>query len=143
MYNVQNPSIPNAQTSNGGVYIVFVTGVNGCIDKQETLVVVSSAPCTSGRLASGEEVEGMEMEVNAYPNPTSKLVTVEVKLSKPSSLNLQLFNATGNTLTEWNLSEESTIHRKEIDLSEYKDGLYLIQAQSKDGKQTKRVMKIE
>ena len=111
--------------------------------KEEVLVVVSPKACTPGRLASGEEVEGIAMEVNTYPNPTSKLVTVEVKLAKPSSLNLQLFNATGNTLTEWNLSEESTIHRKEIDLSEYKDGLYLIQAQSKDSKQTKRVMKIE
>ena len=143
VYNVQNPSIPNAQTSNGGVYIVFVTGANGCIDKQETLVVVSSAPCTSGRLASGEEVAGMEMEVKTYPNPTSKLLMVEVKLAKPSSLKLQLYNATGNTLTEWSLSEESTIHRKEIDMSVYKDGLYLLQAQSKDGKQTKRVMKVE
>lgn len=83
------------------------------------------------------------MEVNTYPNPTSKHLTVEVKLAKSSTLKLQLYNATGNTLNEWELSEESTSHRKEIDLSVYKDGLYLIQAQSKDSKQTKRVVKIQ
>ena len=124
--------------------MVFVTGVNGCIGKEEVLVTVSPVACTSGRLASGEEdATEIGMEVSTYPNPTSKLLTVEVKLAKPSSLKLQLYNATGNTLTEWNLPEETTIHRKEIDLSAYKDGLYLLQAQSKDGKQTKRVVKVE
>ena len=136
--------IANAQTSHSGVYLVFVTGVNGCVGKEEVLVTVSPRACTSGRLASGEEDAGeIGMEVSTYPNPASKQLTVEVKLAKPSSLKLQLYNATGNTLTEWNLPEETTIHRKEIDLSAYKDGLYLLQAQSKDGKQTKRVVKVE
>ena len=85
----------------------------------------------------------MEMEVSTYPNPTSKLLTVEVRLKEPSSLKLNLYNATGNSVTEWNLSEETTTHRKEIDMSVYKDGLYLLQAQSKDGKQSKRVVKVE
>ena len=142
-YFGQNPSIPNAQTSNGGVYIVFVTGVNGCIGKKEVLVTVSPVPCVSPRLAIGEIESEIGMEINAYPNPTSKLLSVEVKLAKPSALKLNLYNATGNTLNEWALSEESTIHRKEIDMSLYKDGLYLIQAQSKDGKQIKRVVKVE
>lgn len=143
-YQGQNPTIPNAQTSNSGVYIVFVTSTNGCIVKKEVLVTVSPKACPGGRLASGEEeTEEIGMEVNTYPNPAGKLLTVEVTLKEPSALKLQLYNATGQALSNWDLSEETTTHRKQIDMSVYKDGLYLIQAESKDGKLTKRVMKVE
>jgi subtilisin-like proprotein convertase family protein len=142
VYPGQNPTIPNAKVTDGGMYIVFITGSNGCIVKKEVLVTVSSVPCAGPRLAS-EEVEEIGMEVNAYPNPTSKIMMIEVTLKKPSSLKLQLYNATGQALSNWELGEEATTHRKEVDMSVYKNGLYLIQAESKDGKQTKRVVKVE
>ena len=142
VYPGQNPTIPNAKVTDGGMYIVFITGANGCIVKKEVLVTVSSVPCAGPRLAS-EEVEEIGMEVNAYPNPTSNRVTVEIKLREPSTLKLQLFNATGQALSNWDLSDETTMHRHEIDMSAYHEGLYLIQAQSKDSKLTKRVVKVE
>ena len=104
---------------------------------------MSQRACSVGRLASGEEEEEINMEVNTYPNPTGRMLTVEVTLKEPSALKLQLYNATGQALSNWDLSEETTTHRRQIDMSVYKDGLYLIQAESKDGKQTKRVVKIE
>ena len=142
VYTGQNPTIPNAKVTDGGMYIVFITGANGCIVKKEVLVTVSSVPCVGPRLAS-EEVQEIGMEVNAYPNPTSNKVTVEIKLREPSTLKLQLFNATGQALSNWDLSDETTMHRHEIDMSAYHEGLYLIQAQSKDSKLTKRVVKVE
>ncbi len=138
--SLKTPSVAATNTAQRGVYSLTVTGSTGCYSTATVSVVVQA--CGGTRIAS-EEAEEIDMEINAYPNPTSKLLTVEVRLKEPSSLKLQLYNATGNSLTAWNLSEETTTHRKEIDMSVYKDGLYLIQAQSKNGKQSKRVVKVE
>lgn len=134
---------PGVKPKDGGIYTVFITGENGCIVKQEISVIVSAVPCFVSRLAIGESESEIGMEINAYPNPTSKLLTVEVKLATPSTLKLNLYNAKGNSLDEWNLSDETTIHHKQIDMSFYTDGLYLIQAQNKNGRQIKRVVKVE
>ncbi len=137
---LRSPVINSPNNSRSGVYTVgMLTPSTGCTGTATTSVKIT----TGSRLASEENETEIGMEVQTYPNPTSKLLTVEVTLKEPSALKLQLYNATGNALKEWNLSEETTIHRKEIDMSVYKDGLYLLQAQSKDGKQTKRVMKVE
>jgi hypothetical protein len=124
-------------SSKNGTYRLTLTN-GSCKGYTEQAISVPDAT----RLASGED-EDMLMEIKAYPNPTSKTLTVEVTLKEPSALKLQLFNAIGQAMSNWDLSEETTTHRTQIDMSVYHEGLYLIQAESKDGKQIKRVMKIE
>ena len=142
VYTGQNPSILNAKTSDGGLYTVFITGNNGCIVKKEVLVTVSPVPCVAPRLAT-DETEEIDMQLNAYPNPVSKTLSVEVTLKEPSKLSLQLYNATGQAMSTWDLTEETTSHRQEIDMSVYKDGLYLLQAQAGKQKVVKRGVKIQ
>ncbi|MFN8354753.1 MAG: T9SS type A sorting domain-containing protein [Spirosomataceae bacterium] len=134
--NTRTKSIGSMGVQNEGMYRLTVKS-GQCWGYSEKEVRINCA----SRLPNGEEE--IDIDFNAYPNPTNKLLIVEVKLREPSSLQLQLINPAGQPLNNWNLAEESTIHHKEIDLSAYKDGIYFIQVQSKDGKQTKRVVKME
>lgn len=134
------PSIANAKTSNAGLYIVWITGDNGCISKEEVLVSVITCPGT--RLAS-DEAEEIDMEINAYPNPVTNTLTVEVTLKEPSTLKLQLFNSIGNESGTWQLNEESTVHKTELNMGELTGGVYLLQAQAGKQKAVKRVVKIQ
>jgi hypothetical protein len=121
---------------------VFITGSNGCIVKKEVLVTVSPVPCISTRLAS-EEVEEIDLQINAYPNPVTNTLTVEVTLKEPSALKLQLFNSIGNESGTWQLNEEATVHKTEVNMSELTGGVYLLQAQAGKQKMVKRVVKIQ
>ena len=135
-----NISISNAKTANAGLYTVWVTGDNGCISKEE--VLVSVIPCPGTRLAS-EEVEEIGMEINAYPNPVTNTLTVEVTLQKPSKLSLKLFNSIGKESGTWLLNEEVTFHKTELNMSDLTGGVYLLQGQAGKQKVVKRVVKIQ
>jgi subtilisin-like proprotein convertase family protein len=140
VYPGQNPTIPNAKVTDGGMYIVFITGANGCIVKKEVLVTVSPVACIGTRLAT-EEAEEIDMQINAYPNPTSKLLTVEVTLKEPSKLSLKLFNSIGKESGTWLLNEEVTFHKTELNMSDLIGGVYLLQAQAGKQKVVKKVVK--
>ena len=141
VYTGQNPTIPNAKTSDGGLYMVFAKWMNGCIGKQEVLVIVSPIPCVATRLAS-EEAEEMDMQINAYPNPVTNTLTVEVMLQKPSKLSLKLFNSIGKESGSWQLNDEATFHKTELNMSEFTGGVYLLQAQAGKQKVVKKVVKM-
>ncbi|MFN8357692.1 MAG: ELWxxDGT repeat protein [Spirosomataceae bacterium] len=136
---VRNPVINAPQPTNAGVYTVaMITPSTGCAGSA-TVSVVLKAP----RLGSSDDDNTDSVLMTAFPNPATKFVTVEIRLAEPSSLQLYLYNAAGQPVGTWEMPEETTLHRRELDLGSIKDGLYLIQAQSKYGKQTKRIVKME
>ena len=122
--------------------MVFITRNDGCIAKKEVLVTVSPVPCVGTRLAN-EEGEEIDMQINAYPNPVTNTLTVEVTLQKPSKLSLSLFNSIGKESGTWLLNEEATIHKTELNMSELTGGIHLLQAQAGKQKVVKRVVKIQ
>jgi hypothetical protein len=132
----------NAKTSDGGVYMVFVRGQNGCIEKQETLVTVSPVACIGTRMAS-EEAEEIDIQLNAYPNPVTDKLTVEVTLKEPLAVTLQLFNSMGKASGTWQLNDETTVHKTELNVSELQGGMYLLQAQTSKHKIVKKVLKVQ
>lgn len=139
-----NPvTILNATTSDAGVYTVFATGKNGCVVKENVLVSVSPVPCGGTRLAGVESDEEMDMELNTYPNPVTNTLTVEIRVTEASAVKLQLTNSIGIPLNNWQLSEKSNYHKTQLNLSDYAEGVYLLQAQAGKQKATKRVVKIE
>jgi hypothetical protein len=99
--------------------------------------------CSNTRLASAEDTEAVEMEINAYPNPVSKTLTVEVRFKEAQPLQLRMVNSVGQPSGEWNLSEPSTYHRTELNLSELTGGVYLLEAQAGKQRAVKRVVKVE
>ncbi|MFN8357685.1 MAG: T9SS type A sorting domain-containing protein [Spirosomataceae bacterium] len=130
-------SISNFQTVNNGVYRLTLTS-GTCSGYTEKTISVNSAT----RLAAAEN-EPIEMEINAYPNPVTHTLTVEVRLKEASSLQLNLVSSVGKVSGKWQSGEVSTYHRTELDMSTLQDGLYLLQAQTLSEKATKRILKIQ
>ncbi|MFN8357674.1 MAG: T9SS type A sorting domain-containing protein [Spirosomataceae bacterium] len=135
--NTRTKSIPNFQTANNGVYRLTLT-VGTCKGYTEKNISINSAT----RLAAAE-IEPMDMEINAYPNPVTHTLTVEVRLKEPSALQLNLVNSVGQPSGTWQLQEVTTFHKTELDLSDLQGGVYLLQAQAGKQKVVKRVVKIQ
>jgi hypothetical protein len=118
-------------TPKTGQYTVTVR--NGCAVFNHRVVNIQLVNCSNTRIASAEETEPVEMEINAYPNPVSKTLTVEVRM----------VNSVGQPSGEWNLSEPSTYHRTELNLSDLMGGVYLLEAQAGKQRAVKRVVKVQ
>ncbi|MFN8357697.1 MAG: BspA family leucine-rich repeat surface protein [Spirosomataceae bacterium] len=130
-------SIPNFQTANNGVYRLTVTN-GACSGYTEKTISINSAT----RLAAAEN-EPIEMEINAYPNPVTHTLTVEVRLKEPASLKLTLLNQLGQSSGQWLLNQETTLHKAELNLSSMQAGIYLLQAQTPTQQASKRIFKLE
>jgi hypothetical protein len=127
-------------TPRQGQYTVTVR--NGCTVFNHQVINIRLTNCAT-RIASAEDAEAIEMEINAYPNPVSKTLTVEVRLKEAQPLQLKLLNSVGQTSGEWSLNEPSTTHRTELDLSHLTGGVYLLEAQAGQQRAVKRVVKIQ
>ncbi|MFN8357663.1 MAG: PKD-like domain-containing protein [Spirosomataceae bacterium] len=135
--NTRTKTISNFQAVNNGTYRLTLT-VGTCTGYTEKNISINSAT----RLAAAE-IEPMEMEINAYPNPVGKTLTVEVRLKEPSALQLNLVNSVGKPSGAWQLNEVTTFHKTELNLSDLQGGVYLLQAQADKQKVVKRVVKIQ
>jgi surface protein len=137
---VRNPTVSNITAANAGVYTV--TGLiasTGCSTQATTRVTVGT---TASRIAVAEEpISGMTLEVS--PNPTSGRLLVKVRLSMPSRLVLQLTDMQGRVLQAWEVKEEKVEHQTELDISKQVEGLYLLIAEAKGEKASKRVVKVQ
>ncbi|MFN8357667.1 MAG: T9SS type A sorting domain-containing protein [Spirosomataceae bacterium] len=135
--NTRTKSISNFQAVNNGVYRLTLTS-GACSGYTEKNISINSAT----RLAAAE-TEPLDMEINAYPNPVTHTLTVEVRLKEPSALQLNLVNSVGKDRGAWQLEEISTFHKTELNLSALQGGVYLLQAQAGRQKVVKRVVKIQ
>ncbi|MFN8357681.1 MAG: T9SS type A sorting domain-containing protein [Spirosomataceae bacterium] len=135
--NTRTKSIPNFQSANNGTYRLTLT-VGTCTGYTEKNISINSAT----RLAAAE-TEPIEMEINAYPNPVTHTLTVEIKLKEPAALQLNLVNSVGKDSGTWQLNEVSIFHKTELNLADLQGGVYLLQAQAGRQKVVKRVVKIQ
>ncbi|MFN8357653.1 MAG: PA domain-containing protein [Spirosomataceae bacterium] len=136
--NTRTKSISNFQVANNGTYRLTLT-VGTCTGYTEKNISINSAT----RLAAAESEEDIDLKINAYPNPVTHTLTVEVRLKEPSKLSLSLFNSIGKERGTWQLNEVRTLHKTELNMSELQGGVYLLQAQADKQKVVKRVMKIQ
>ncbi len=134
---VRKPTILSPTTANAGVYTVnLLVPSTGCTASATTAVVIG-AP----RLASPDATDAFEL--NTYPNPTERQVNVNIRLTKPGSVKLRLTNASGVNVQEWQLNDKVQSHETSIDLSRYKSGTYILQAESNNKRVMKKILKIE
>ncbi|MFN8357680.1 MAG: choice-of-anchor Q domain-containing protein [Spirosomataceae bacterium] len=135
--NTRTKSISNFQSANNGTYRLTLT-LGTCTGYTEKNISINSAT----RLAAAE-TEPIEMEINAYPNPVTHTLTVEVRLKEPAALQLNLVNSVGKDSGTWQLNEVSIFHKTELNLADLQGGVYLLQAQAGRQKVVKRVVKIQ
>lgn len=137
--SLRSPVILNPNNTNLGVYtITMLTPSTGCTGTATTQVLNSGA----SRLATDESGD-VEMEVSAFPNPTSKILSVSVILPISEGLKLELTNSQGQRMQAWEETQSKTEHRMELDIEKYKDGLYLLQVQSPSRQKTVKVWRKE
>jgi hypothetical protein len=99
--NQQNPSIVNAQLSNGGLYTVTVTGSNGCTSTSSTSVVVNAKPTASSG-SNTPVCEGGTINLNSSGGVTyvwNGPNGYSTSQQNPSIVNAQLSNGGLYTVT--------------------------------------------
>ncbi len=75
--------------------------------------------------------------LNIYPNPTSGLLNVAFANTKQESVQLALYNLTGQLVKEWtNISDDNV----QLDLSKEINGTYLLMLKRTDGVEVKRLV---
>lgn len=137
--SLRSPVILNPNNTNLGIYTVtMLTPSTGCFGTATTSVLNSGA----SRLATDESGD-VEMEVSAFPNPTSKILSVSVTLPIAEGLILELLNSQGQRMQAWEETQSKTEHRIELDIEKYKDGLYFLQVQSPSHQKTVKVWRKE
>jgi hypothetical protein len=73
--------------------------------------------------------ESMESRLDIYPNPAARSIAIEFNTSEISSANIRIMNLQGQQVLTEELQREGNILRKEIDISFFHDGLYILQAE--------------
>ncbi len=122
--NVLIPDVPGASSTGrnylaptDGAYTVEVTDSNGC-----------TAKSTIYLFSLGIDNVQLGASIKIYPNPTTGLLKIE----SPVALNASLTDITGRVVF-------TTSEIKEMDLSNYAEGLYILSLTDKEG----RLVKIE
>ncbi|MFN8357669.1 MAG: choice-of-anchor Q domain-containing protein [Spirosomataceae bacterium] len=135
---LRNPVIMSPNITHSGTYTVnMLVPSTGCMGSATTKVSLTNP----ARLAE-EEAEAIEMDINAYPNPVTNILTVEISLKEPSALQLNLVNSVGKLSGAWQLQEVSTFHKTELNLADLQGGVYLLQAQAGKQKTLRRIVKV-
>ncbi|PCH92465.1 MAG: hypothetical protein COB85_08115 [Bacteroidetes bacterium] len=62
-----------------------------------------------------------------YPNPTEGEITLQVELSNRSDLTIRVFNIIGELISSEQVSDISGFYEHPIDITDFSDGMYLMQ----------------
>lgn len=89
---------------------------------------------------SVEELDG-EIITGVYPNPTSGAAKLRLNLEQASDVTVTLVNAMGQQINEETFSEVASGERTlNLNLSDYKDGVYFVNVKTAYGSTTQRVV---
>ena len=111
-------------------YLLKAIDVYGCSVQEDIWVYVDTC-------ATGIDSEILS-NISIYPNPSSGMFTIEFKRVTEKNSNISIVNSIGNIV----FSEELIIGEssKNIDLSEFSKGIYLIELQTELGFYKKKII---
>ncbi|NQU87144.1 MAG: T9SS type A sorting domain-containing protein [Mariniphaga sp.] len=91
--------------------------------------------------STGIEDLKLQNNFNLYPNPTNGKLNLEYEVSKPQEMNWKLYNLQGK-LMDYNFRELVPGGKDiPIDISSYKDGIYILKLDSEERKQSYKIVK--
>ncbi|MCB9232988.1 MAG: T9SS type A sorting domain-containing protein [Bacteroidia bacterium] len=115
-----------------GVFNVCLKAYNSCgVDQSCQSVVVT---------AVGVE-DDLENSLHIYPNPTSGRFILETELPDPQQVSWKLTNVLGQQILGRNEGMLSGTVKRDIDLSEFSDGVYFFYITVGDRTHTRKVVK--
>lgn len=133
------PNIAATSITQSGLYSLTVTGSTGCFST--ATLSVSVRVCTENRVA-GLETDNIDMELQVWENPTRGKLQVEVSLPEVEVVLLNWIDNKGQTMQHWISKEAKQLHRLELDVEKYQEGLYLLQVQSPTRQKTVKVWRV-
>jgi len=85
----------------------------------------------------GIEAQGLRVppkpELNAYPNPTTGMVTLNINPGNEPVLNMDLVNSTGQVLKQKVFNNQGVVFTGSLDLSDLPNGMYYLVLKTKQG----------
>lgn len=125
-------SIPTHTYTQNGAYTVrlIATGICGP-DTVESIVLIDNV-----------SIEGMlgGLLLKAYPNPVEDVLLVEVEGQESTTLTVSLADIRGRTIetSEWKVNQGTS--KKELNVSELPEGIYVLKVQGEAGQFIRRVV---
>jgi hypothetical protein len=97
------------------------------------------------QIVPGTSIQQLPESVNTcsiYPNPFSKVITLDLDLNRDTDVHLAILSATGQLVYNNTLTNQTT-GKQQIDLSlKIPAGVYFLQIKTEDGQFTKRIVKL-
>lgn len=85
--------------------------------------------------------EGFALDINIYPNPTSDFIQVEVNSGSYEAITYSLTDVSGKLVKTAQWHSTSSDSRFTIDISAFRNGVYLLNLSTDEGQSTFRVLK--
>ena len=95
--------------------------------------------CTAETLISSGDIE-LAKNLNIYPNPTKGIFNISFVADEVNSFELTIIDAFGKLIEMENKEMFVGEYTKQVDLSEYPRGIYMVQIKTNNSFITKRVV---
>ncbi|MFK7923630.1 MAG: HYR domain-containing protein, partial [Bacteroidia bacterium] len=81
-----------------------------------------------GNLSARQNLSQSLNTINAFPNPSSELMTIELSLAKSESSRVEVYNMEGKLMRELYRGglAANEVHRLKLDVSEWSEGIYIL-----------------
>ena len=124
---------PSAAGSHSGTISLMSTGVS------TQTVIVSGTSTSTGIIETGSD----NYHLVIFPNPTSQSTTINWQLAENENVKMELLDVNGKRI-KIILDEKRTagIHQKEVDMKNFKDGIYLVKMLIGEKSAVKKIVKI-
>lgn len=113
-----------------GFYYVTYSCVDQSGNSSKKRRYVQVVHCNTG-------IDGAQMDVSLYPNPTSGLVFVSIEGSIEGQMEATLMSTEGRVIQQWSISQGNTETR--VDLSSQTSGIYLLRIEGEYGVLIKKI----
>jgi hypothetical protein len=94
----------------------------------------------SGDPKSMSQHEKAKFQFNLFPNPTTGPASVQFNLTRPGTVSLSIHDVIGREISKQEEILQAGQHKLSFNLSGQKAGLYFVQIDSPDGKNSKRLV---
>lgn len=99
-----------------GTYALVVTDANGC--SIDTVVSIANNTVSTNQI-------DYVSDLSIYPNPTQGNTIIDLELSQNADVAVSIYTVTGVLIQNFGMENTSKLN-KQIDLSQYAEGLYLV-----------------
>lgn len=94
----------------------------------------------AGSVAGINTIDTYVSNINAYPNPTSDNINVELNAQKASTIKLQLVDVTGKLIKEINAGEIQGNYKQTISTTGISKGAYFLKVVANDAVEVKKII---